>query len=301
MVDETAAELRDRLSARRYQIVDPVVMVDREGRYLGVAALGKVLAADKNAQMSTLVDPDWPSVGADTDQERAVGRATAAGVSVLPVVDHRRLVGCIGPVTMLEILTHEHHEDVHRLVGIMKQQSGARHALEDPPLRRVAGRLPWLLVGLVLSTAGTGLMAAFENELVAHVQIAFFIPALVYLTDAIGTQTEAIAVRGLSFRSSPLWQALGGEIATGAIIGTVLGGLAFLGVWLIFGQTALAAGVAVSLLVAGTIASSVGLLLPWLLASAGVDPAFGSGPVATVLQDVLTILVYFSVMTAILH
>jgi magnesium transporter len=29
----------------------------------------------------------------------------------------------------------------------------------------------------------------------------------------------------------------------------------------------------------------------------GLDPAFGSGPVATIIQDVLTIIIYFVVMT----
>jgi len=42
----------------------------------------------------------------------------------------------------------------------------------------------------------------------------------------------------------------------------------------------------------------VALLLPWLLARRGVDPAYGSGPVATVVQDILTILVYFGVLRA---
>jgi magnesium transporter len=38
--------------------------------------------------------------------------------------------------------------------------------------------------------------------------------------------------------------------------------------------------------------------LPWLFARRGWDPAYGSGPVATVIQDILTILVYFSVLRA---
>jgi magnesium transporter len=43
-------------------------------------------------------------------------------------------------------------------------------------------------------------------------------------------------------------------------------------------------------------ATSIGLLLPWLLASRGRDPAFGSGPVATIIQDVLSLLIYFAIV-----
>jgi magnesium transporter len=59
-------------------------------------------------------------------------------------------------------------------------------------------------------------------------------------------------------------------------------------------------GVAVALFAASTIASVLGLLLPWLLARLGSDPAFGSGPVATIIQDVLTIAIYFAVMAVML-
>jgi hypothetical protein len=35
------------------------------------------------------------------------------------------------------------------------------------------------------------------------------------------------------------------------------------------------------------------MTLPWLLHRLGLDPAFGSGPLATVVQDLLSIVLYF--------
>jgi hypothetical protein len=40
---------------------------------------------------------------------------------------------------------------------------------------------------------------------------------------------------------------------------------------------------------------AVAMALPAALDALGVDPAFGSGPLATVVQDLLTILIYLSV------
>ena len=37
------------------------------------------------------------------------------------------------------------------------------------------------------------------------------------------------------------------------------------------------------------------MALPWLLHRRGLDPAFGSGPLATVIQDLLSLLIYLSV------
>jgi hypothetical protein len=42
------------------------------------------------------------------------------------------------------------------------------------------------------------------------------------------------------------------------------------------------------------------MLLPYALARLGRDPAFGAGPLATVIQDLLSILVNFAVGAALL-
>lgn len=65
-----------------------------------------------------------------------------------------------------------------------------------------------------------------------------------------------------------------------------------------FGGFRLAGAVATSVLAAGTVAAGLGMLLPWLLARSGRDPAFGSGPLATAIQDILSLLVYFAVVRA---
>jgi magnesium transporter len=243
----------------------------------------------------------WPTVFPDTDQEHAVEAAISGGVSTLPVITRKgEPAGIILPPLLLAVLAREHREDLHRMAGILRERPGAEHALEDPPLRRAALRLPWLLLGLAMSAVAIAVMARFEEALKANVMLAFFIPALVYLADAIGTQTEAIAVRGLSLRTRSLGRVLGLEIATGALIGLALALLAFVCVWGVFGSMVIGIGVGVSLFAAGTLASALGLLLPWALSRAHVDPAFGSGPLATIIQDVSTILTYFAVMTTLL-
>jgi magnesium transporter len=297
----TAAEARAQLHQRAYDAVDAVLILDESGRYAGAAHLNDVLAAADTTRLSSLVFKDWPVVGPEVDQEHAATIAREHRVSAVPVVtEDGRPLGLIPALALLDTLAQEHHEDVNRLAGILKMGARDRHALDDPPLIRAGRRLPWLLVGLALSTGATLLMVRFEHALQANIVIAFFIPALVYLADAVGTQTEAVVVRGLSLEMRPLGPMLLAEFATGLLIGLPLALLAFLGIWLAFQDVALAGGVAVALFAASSIASVLGLLLPWLLARCGFDPAFGSGPVATIIQDVLTIAVYFVIMTMVI-
>lgn len=298
----SAAEARERLQQTAYDAVEAVLVLDETGRYEGAAHLKDVLAADKAARLSSLVVKDWPVVRPEVDQEHAASLAHEYRVTAVPVVaDDGRPLGLIPALALLDTLTQEHAEDVHRLAGILKMGAKDRHALDDPPLTRAGRRLPWLLVGLGLSSFATLLMAGFEDTLQANVIIAFFIPALVYLADAVGTQTEAIVVRGLSREMRPLGPLLLGELGTGVLIGLPLAALAFLGIWIGFGSVNLAAGVGIALFAASSIACVLGLLLPWLLARIGLDPAFGSGPLATILQDVLTIAIYFVVMTMVIR
>lgn len=292
------AMARASIRKARYDAVDLVIVSDDDGRYAGAIPLRTLVEAEEHSELSSILSKEWPTVSDSTDQEHALNTSLAASRVAVPVIDaDGRAIGILTPQTLLDVLSREHREDVHRLVGILNERSDARHALEDPPLRRFARRLPWLLVGLALSSVATAVMASFERTLKTHVMIAFFIPALVYLTDAIGTQTEAMAVRGLSVRHRPLPALLLNELATGALIGLSLGVVTVLGILMTFGDWPIALSVGLSLLIAGTLASGLGLGLPWVLSRIGVDPAFGAGPVATILQDVLTITTYFFVVT----
>lgn len=113
-----------------------------------------------------------------------------------------------------------------------------------------------------------------------------------YLADAVGTQTEALIIRGLAAKAD-VQRAFGLEVLTGLAMGLLLGGLAFPAVWLVFGTADLALAVALALMAACSLATVVAMLLPWAMAKAGRDPAFGSGPLATVIQDLLSLLAFF--------
>jgi magnesium transporter len=212
-----------------------------------------------------------------------------------------KLLGVVPSAALLEILYREHVEDLHRLAGIARESEHVRESLESPPMRRTRDRLPWLLVGLAGSMLAAFLMSRFEHVLEQKLAVSFFVPAIVYLADAIGTQTEAVVVRGLSLSRQPLRRLLFFEIGTGMLMGGALGLLAVAAIGATFGDLRLAISVGTAVLAAGTAATSIGLLLPWSLQRAGVDPAFGSGPLATIIQDVLSLLIYFAIATALIR
>lgn len=295
---DRAGDVQARLAGACYEALDAVYVIDDSGRLIGLVPLTELMAAAPAQPLAEIMNATPPRVLPYMDQEHVASLAIDAGVSAVPVVDAAgHLLGCVPPQALIAILRREHIEDMQRLVGIREHNSQALHAISATPLTRARERLPWLLVGLAGSIVATFIMSRFEQTLAAQLTIAFFVPGIVYLADAIGTQSEAIAVRGLSFSNAPLPRLILGELATGMLIGLALGLLALPVAWLAFGDLRLATAVALSILAAGAAATSIGLLLPWLLARTGIDPALGSGPVATIIQDVLSLLVYFTLVT----
>jgi magnesium transporter len=297
--EERAGDVLARLASEKPASPELVLATDAHGRLMGAAPLARVLALQAHDTLDKALDRDYPRVRPNTDQERAASLALHHGIDVLPVVDAEGCVlGVMPAQAIMQVLRREHVEDLHVLAGIQRETAQARHAIEDPPTRRVRHRLPWLLAGLAGAAIATAAMASFETTLQAHLAVAFFVPGIVYLADAIGTQSEAVAVRGLSLTRAGIGHLLAGELRTGMGIGASLGLIAFLPVWVVFGDLRLAGAVASAIFAAGAVAAALGLLLPWWIARAGRDPALGSGPLATVIQDILSLLVYFAVVRA---
>jgi len=297
---DTAEAVLARIRHLQRTTWDLVCVIERDERLLGTLTAAELLALPGSAELGPVARRDRVRVLPGTDQEKMASIALHHGVAAMPVVDEAgRLVGVVGPTQLMNILRREHVEDLHLLAGITRESDHAREAIEEPPMRRVRHRLPWLVVGLGGSMVATFVVARFESALTAKPALAFFVPGLVYLADAIGTQSEAVAVRGLSLSHVGLAKLLGGELRTGALIGLVLALLALPMVWLAFGEFRLAAAVSLALAGASMVASVLGLLLPWLLARVGTDPAYGSGPLATIVQDVLSLLIYFACVSVI--
>ncbi|WP_228830257.1 magnesium transporter [Nocardia beijingensis] len=213
----------------------------------------------------------------------------------LAVVDaDGRWLGLIPPRRLLTVLLQEHDEDVARLSGYLKSATGARTATVEPIARRLWHRLPWLLVGLVGAMLAAGVLDIFHAELEREVLVAFFIPGVVYLADAVGTQTEALVIRGLAVGVG-VRRIVHRESVTGLLIGLLIAVVSYPLTLMFWGAPDVSLAVAISLLAACSVAAVVAMGLPWTMSKLKIDPAFGSGPLATVVQDLLSILIYLGV------
>lgn len=291
---ESAGDVRDALVGETYDCVGDIAVLD--GPVLvGIVPIERLLAAHADALIGDVMEHDPPVVPPDADQEHVAWSMVHQDQSSVAVVHaDGTFAGLISPHRMMAVLLAEHDEDLARLGGYLAGTTRARRAAEEAVGQRLWHRLPWLLIGLLGAMMSAAIVGAFEEELAQNVLLALFVPAVVYMADAVGTQTETVLIRGLSAGVSVRAVARR-ELITGAIVGLIIAA-AFLPFALLgWGDTEVAIAVSLALLASCSIATIVAMTLPWLFQRAGIDPAFGSGPLATVVQDLLSIAVYFAI------
>lgn len=297
---DTVAQLRLALCGGQYDSASLVVVCAEGDYFLGVLSIEKLLGAAEDTRIADLMDANAPSVCPEADKEVALWHAVQHGEAALSVVDKAgRFVGVIPPDQLLAVLLQEHDEDLARLGGYLKSSTTARLASEEPVHRRFWHRVPWLLLGLAGALFAANIIGFFEAALEKTLLLAYFLPGIVYLADAVGTQTETVVVRGLSVGVS-IRRILLLELITGILIGLSLALIAGPFIWWWWGDARVALTVGFAIFAASSVATIVAMLFPWLLNRMNVDPAFGSGPLATVAQDLLSIVLYFVIATAIL-
>jgi len=278
----------------------PWIAVCEGEALMSLVATAQLLVAGEARPIEQIDGASFMRVEASASAESAVWLATMTDAEVVAVEDEDgRFRGIVPLSSFLPLLVHEHEEDIARLGGFLRGSRTARTASEEPVHRRVMHRAPWLLLGLLGTVLAAQIIRTFKVELEETVALAFFLPGIVYMADAVGTQTVALVVRGLSVGVS-VRRILRLELVTGVLIGGLLSLGMFPLALAMTGDATLALAVALSLMASAACATVIAMTLPWVMSSFGLDPAFGSGPLATVTQDLISILIYFGIAVALI-
>ena len=177
-----------------------------------------------------------------------------------------------------------------------------RYADDDitPIGRLVRMRIPSLMIGLVLGILLSFITSRFEEVLAENIRIAFFIPFIVYMADAVGTQTQTIYTRDLRTGKASFKKYLVKESFLGIILGAASSLVVALITAIWFASAELTLAVSLATFGAIAVAPLVALLVTELLQLEHTDPAVGAGPIATVIQDTLSVLIYGLIASAII-
>ena len=275
-----------------------VFVTTKERKLVGKIPVARLILARADAPLTQLMDPDTHPVPAGTDQEEVAQLFEKYDVLTIPVVDaHGVLIGRITVDDIVDVIHEEAAEDYSRLAG-----TGDEEFHEESIFRKAAIRLPWLVTGLGGGILSAVVLSRFEADLSALITLAFFVPVITAMGGNVAIQSSAVMVRGLatgevSPRDAPrrLIREVGISIVTGIVCATMI----FLVAWLWRGDMRLGTVVAGAMLAVVFVATSVGALVPLILNRLKVDPALATGPFVTTSNDIVGILIYLTLASAV--
>ncbi len=270
-----------------------VYVVDNEQRLLGVLMLKKLLVSEPDIRLKDIMNEDIVSVKASLDQEEVARLVSKYDLLAIPVVDEQNhLIGTVTVDDIIDVLKEEATEDIFKLGGTDDEELSKKSTFN---VSRV--RLPWLVVTLFEGVICATLIRFFQFTLERTIALAFFIPVIMGMGGNIGIQSSTIVVRGLAtgrISLSQIGKVLFKEIRVGLIMGLVCGSVVAMIAYLLEKTLLLGAVVGISMFIAITVAATMGSLIPLIFKRLKVDPAIASGPFITSSNDIVGILIYFS-------
>ena len=278
------------------------IYVLEDKKLIGVVSIKELLRANADTPIAKIMETKVVVTHPGATLERAAITAIARSIKVVPVVDRQGIfMGVIGTDIILQTLHHEHTEDLLRIGGIQIVEQ--RHILEmvgDKARHLISVRTPWLVIGLIGGFVSTGVVSYFEDLLSNNVALAFFMPLVVYMSSAVGTQAQTIFIRASTIKKIDLPAYIFKELVVDGALAAILGTLLIIFAILFTKSIGFAIAVGIAMAIAIMLAGLVAILIPCLLMRLKKDPAIGAGPFGTVIQDILSLVVYFLVASALL-
>ncbi|RKT45487.1 magnesium transporter [Thiocapsa rosea] len=301
-ISQVVNEIREQ--SNRIDRLYAVYAIDSERRLHGYLKVRDLLLLAPETRVGDAMHRDTIMVSAGMDRAEVARIADRAQLPVIPVVDAElHLLGRVTGDELRAIDRAEAEEDMKLMAGLAPDSSAA-----DGPLQIVPRRLPWLAAGLLGSGTASFVVGSYEDALTEAAILASLIPIVMSLAGNAGIQASTVTVQAQA--SGGFWigdlggrilREIGGALLNGLIVG-ILVALAILGIAelipierpLDLGLTA-----ALTLVAVTTQAATIGSLVPVVLERLGFDPAVATGVFITTSNDVMGVLIFFVIATAV--
>ncbi|OPY23857.1 MAG: inosine 5'-monophosphate dehydrogenase [Methanobacterium sp. PtaU1.Bin097] len=298
-IGDTVEDIEEMLSqhTNQFDSIDYIYVVDDQNILQGVISIKKVFSTqDNETKVENIMKKDLVKVTPPTGQERIVYLALSHGLKALPVVDDEdHLLGIVPYDEILKTFNQEVKKDIFRFGGLFHRVGEEYTSITSSAWVMMRSRLPWLIVGVLGGTAAASVVTSFEELLSKFLVLAAFIPVLVYMSDAVGTQSEALIIRSVALDPElPLGGYIIREFKVAAMLAVVCGFLISVVAIIGWGTYFLGAVVGLSMLVSIIAAVCISTFLPLVFRRFNYDPAVATGPLATIISDITTLGIYFS-------
>lgn len=295
--DDTVQRALQELRSGEHDVRDTVVVVDSQGRLLGLVTVDQLLRAGPGERLGSLALKPRATVEPEADREEAARIMLRYDISRLPVVDQEgRFLGLITIEDMAGVLTEEAAEDIALLGGV---EAPKERYLKARVLDLFRRRILWLLMIFLVESVTANIIMGYEDVIRRIALLAAFIPLVMDTGGNVGSQASSMIVRALALGEiseksrHDIVYVLLKEVATAALIGAAMSAVGFVFALLLSGgEVKLSLVVALTLFIVIMMADVIGASLPILARRLGIDPATLSSPLLTTITDIGVTVIY---------
>ena len=297
-VAQTMAEIKK--TGIDKETIYTIYVIDERRELLGTVPLRRMILANDDVKIESLMDTHVISVRTTDDQELVADTVRKYDLMSIPVVDQeQRLVGIITVDDIVDVIEEENTEDFEKMAALLPSDDTY---LKTSPWKLALNRIPWLLL-LMVSAMFTGLIiTGYENLLnssAVGIALTACIPMMMDTGGNCGSQASTLAIRGLAlgeieFRD--IFRILWKEFRVGLICGLVLAVVNFFRLLYInkVGPQ-VAVVVAASMFFTVLFAKAIGCTLPLLAKKIKLDPALMASPLITTIVDACSLTIMFGI------
>ena len=293
-VKEAIAAMQEQADA---EMVFYLYVTNAHNQLVGVLSLRQLLTVSPARKLKDIMAGDVISVRTEVDQEEVARIVEKYNILAIPVVDEtNKLMGIITVDDIIDVIRAEATEDIFKMAGASDEE--LIHGYQAFKIARL--RLPWLLTNLLGGVVTGYLMWKFKVTLEAAIALITFIPVITGMGGNVGSQSATIVVRGFATGRvdiSTIGRVFLKEIRVGIIMGVVCGCTVGLIAFFWHGNPYLGVVVGLAMMIAMTVAATMGVLAPAFFKRIGVDPAIAAAPFVQTANDITGILIYFSMAT----
>ncbi|MBN8785316.1 MAG: magnesium transporter [Terrimonas ferruginea] len=287
------------------ETINVIYVINKKGELLDDIRIQEFILNSPDKKVSELMDGRFVALRPDDDQETASEVFKMNNRVALPVVSSsNKLLGIVTIDDMLWVASEEFSEDMQKMGGTAALE---QPYLEMPIFQLFRKRAIWLVILFLGEMLTATAMAYFEEEIQKAVVLALFVPLIISSGGNSGSQASTLIIQAMAVGEITIkewWRVLRREIVSGLLLGTLLGIIGFVRIFLwhsfapnLYGEHWLPIGLTVGITLLGVVlwGTLSGSMLPMLLKRLGADPAVSSAPFVATLVDVTGLVIYFSV------
>jgi len=267
----------------------------------GVVTIKMLLFATENQRIGEIMDENVIFAYATDEREDVAKKVRKYDLNAIPIVDNeRRLVGIVTIDDIIEIVEQENTEDFQLMAAMTPSDE---MYLKTGVFLHAKRRMAWLFFLMISATFTAVIISEFEDAFLLLPALAASIPMMMDTGGNAGSQSSTLIIRSMALGeiSARNWlMVLWKETRVGILAGTLLGVINTVRLYITDRDLMLGVVTAITLVATVVMAKTIGSMLPLVAKRVGIDPALMAAPLITTIVDAGSLIIFFSVATAML-